>query len=276
MMDNASATAAFRGGKESPDAATTSSAERPPPLIACKRSFAVGFNLVAFILLLLVLIIALAFMMVVDNRNGECQLIATLLLGSCDYDYKMQTRRSSTRNRSTSLSPSAFYDVLTLSSYRWPVSPPKARICTMQSSMYPNRHPNTLPLRHRGDGSCSTVPTHRNSGLSSVADHGHRPSTAQELAYERQDKPRNPAVLNALRELDFHRMLVSFPSLMARVRRFTVPLPTQVSSIRSVPLRLTRCLYINRQPYVGGVACYVSPTLVPSPLPDGASAMAET
>ena len=53
MMANASTTAAFRGGKASPDAVTTLSAERPPPLIACRRSFAAGFNPVVFILLLL-------------------------------------------------------------------------------------------------------------------------------------------------------------------------------------------------------------------------------
>ena len=75
MMANASTTAAFRGGKASPDAATTSSAERPPALIACKRSFPAGFNLVMFMLLvllvLLVAIVLFAFMMiVVDNRNG--------------------------------------------------------------------------------------------------------------------------------------------------------------------------------------------------------------
>jgi hypothetical protein len=36
---------------------------------------------------------------------------------------------------------------------------------------------------------------------------------------------------NIPRERDFDRMLVSFPSLMARVRQFTVPLPSQVSLI---------------------------------------------
>ena len=75
MMANASTTAAFKGGKAPPDAATASRAERPPPLIACRRPFGVGFNQVAFILLLLltslVPIVAFAFMMmVVDNRNG--------------------------------------------------------------------------------------------------------------------------------------------------------------------------------------------------------------
>jgi hypothetical protein len=49
MMANASTTAAFRGGKVA-RRATTSSAERPPPLIACRRSFPVGFNPVVFIL----------------------------------------------------------------------------------------------------------------------------------------------------------------------------------------------------------------------------------
>ena len=75
MMANASTTAAFKGGKAPPDAATASSAERPPPLIACRRSFPTGFNPLVFILLLVVVslvpIVAFAFMMmVVDNRNG--------------------------------------------------------------------------------------------------------------------------------------------------------------------------------------------------------------
>jgi hypothetical protein len=75
MMAKASTTAAFRGGKASPDALTTSSAERPPPLIACRRSFSMGFNPVVFILLLLLMslvsIVVFAFMMmVVDKRNG--------------------------------------------------------------------------------------------------------------------------------------------------------------------------------------------------------------
>ena len=66
------------------DTATTLSAERPPPLIICRSLFPVGFNPVVFILLvllvLLVPIVAFTFMMmVVDNRNGECQLIAMLL-----------------------------------------------------------------------------------------------------------------------------------------------------------------------------------------------------
>jgi len=95
MMANASTTAAFRGGKASLDAVTASSAERPPPLIACRRSFAVGFDPVVFKLLVsLVPIVAFAFMMmVVDNRNGERQfeLVAKLLkvLWSCDYDEKL-------------------------------------------------------------------------------------------------------------------------------------------------------------------------------------------
>ena len=81
MMANASVTAAFRGGKASPDA---SSAERPPPLITCRRSFPAGTKPVVFILLMslmsLVPIVAFAFMMmVVDNRKGERQLIATRL-----------------------------------------------------------------------------------------------------------------------------------------------------------------------------------------------------
>lgn len=43
----------------------------------------------------------------------------------------------------------------------------------------------------------------------------------------------------------FDHMLVSFPALMVRVRQFTIPLLTQVSSIQIIPLHLTRCLYIN-------------------------------
>ena len=58
MMANASTTGPFRGGKASPDAVTASSAERPPPLIACRRSFAAGFNPVVFILLLLLVLLA--------------------------------------------------------------------------------------------------------------------------------------------------------------------------------------------------------------------------
>ena len=82
IMANASTTAAFSGGKVSPDAATTSSEERPPPLIACRRSFPAGFNPVVFIFLVsLVLIAAVAFMvMVVDNRNGGRQFTTTLLV----------------------------------------------------------------------------------------------------------------------------------------------------------------------------------------------------
>ena len=72
MMANASMAANFRGGRMSPDAATTSSAERPPRLIACTRSFPAEFNAVVFILsVLLVPIVKFAFiMMVVDSRNG--------------------------------------------------------------------------------------------------------------------------------------------------------------------------------------------------------------
>jgi len=78
MMANASPTTAFRGGKVS---VAASNAERPPPLIACRRSFAVGFNPVVFTSLVsLVPIVAFVFMMmVVDNRNGERQSGAKLL-----------------------------------------------------------------------------------------------------------------------------------------------------------------------------------------------------
>ena len=71
MMANASMTAAFRVGKVSSDAATTSSAERRPALIACRRAFLAGFNPEMFMLLvLLVPIVAFAFMMmVVDNKE---------------------------------------------------------------------------------------------------------------------------------------------------------------------------------------------------------------
>ena len=63
----------------SPDTATTSSAERPPPLITCRMSFPAGSNAVVFILLVsLVLlgpIVAFAFMMmVVDNRNVRASI----------------------------------------------------------------------------------------------------------------------------------------------------------------------------------------------------------
>ena len=64
------------------------------------------------------------------------------------------------------------------------------------------------------------------------------------------------------RELDFDRMLASFPSLMAHVRQFTVLLPT---SIRSVSRRLACCLRNNRQLYVEGVACYVAHMLFALP-----------
>ena len=76
MMANTSTTAALRGGKVSPDAATTSSAGRPPPLITCKRSFPAGFKAVVFILLVLLgPIVAFAFMMmVVDNRNVRASI----------------------------------------------------------------------------------------------------------------------------------------------------------------------------------------------------------
>ena len=83
MMANASMTAAFRGGKASPDAATASSAETPPPLITSRRSFPTEVKSVLFILLLLLVslvpIVAFAYMMmVVDNRSGERQFIASL------------------------------------------------------------------------------------------------------------------------------------------------------------------------------------------------------
>ena len=71
-----------------PDAATMLSEGSPPPLlIACRRSFPTGFNPVVFILLvLLVQIVAFAFMMmVVEDRNGECQSLRRVLW-SCDYD----------------------------------------------------------------------------------------------------------------------------------------------------------------------------------------------
>ena len=80
MMANASTTATFRGGKVSSDAATTSSAERPRALIACRRSFPAEFKPEMFILLvLLVPIVAFAFMMmVVDNKNGESAIRASI------------------------------------------------------------------------------------------------------------------------------------------------------------------------------------------------------
>ena len=79
MMANASTTAAFRGGKVSPDAAATWSAGSLPPLITCRRSFPAGFNAVVFILLVLLVLlgpmVAFAFMMmVVDNRNVRASI----------------------------------------------------------------------------------------------------------------------------------------------------------------------------------------------------------
>jgi hypothetical protein len=123
MMANASTTASFRGGKVSPDVATTSSAERPPVLITCRKSFPVGFKFILLALLvLLVPIVAFAFMMmVVDNRNDYsvnchvakvcCGHVTTPLL----YQY------------CNSLSGYPFYDFLIIFYYRSPVSPPKYR-----------------------------------------------------------------------------------------------------------------------------------------------------
>ena len=88
MMANVSMTTAFRGGKVSPDTAATSSAERPPTLIACSSLSPAGFNPVVFILLVLLvpIVVFTIMMMVVDNRNRERQLIATLHgLWSCEY-----------------------------------------------------------------------------------------------------------------------------------------------------------------------------------------------
>ena len=58
-------------------------------------------------------------------------------------------------------------------------------------------------------------------------------------------------MLNTLWELDFDCMLVSFPSLMAHVQQFAVPL----LSFQSARHCLALCLYVNRQLYVGGVVC---------------------
>ena len=76
----------------SPDAATTSSEGSPPLLIACRRSFPVGFNRVVFILLVLLVslvpIVVFAFMMMVDNRTGwsaNCHC-HSCVLWSCDHD----------------------------------------------------------------------------------------------------------------------------------------------------------------------------------------------
>ena len=90
MMANASTTAAFRGGKVSPAAATTWSAGSPPPLITCKRSFPAGFNSVVFILLVVLVllgpIVAFAFMMmVVDNRNVRASIKRRLPRGCCSH-----------------------------------------------------------------------------------------------------------------------------------------------------------------------------------------------
>ena len=87
MIANASTTAAFRGGKVSPDAATAWSAGSPPPLITCKRSFPAGFNSVVFMLLVLLgPIVAFAFMMmVVDNRNVRASIKHQLPRGCCSH-----------------------------------------------------------------------------------------------------------------------------------------------------------------------------------------------
>ena len=70
MMTNTSATATFRGEKVSPEAATTSSAERPPVLITCRRSFPVRFKFILLVLLLPMVDFAFM-MMVVDNRQRQ-------------------------------------------------------------------------------------------------------------------------------------------------------------------------------------------------------------
>ena len=90
MMANASTTAAFRGGKVSPDAATTWSAGSPPLLITCRRSFSAEFNAVVFILLVFLVLlgpmVAFAFMMmVVDNRNVRAPIRRHLPRGCCSH-----------------------------------------------------------------------------------------------------------------------------------------------------------------------------------------------
>ena len=90
MMANASTTAAFRGGKVLPDAATAWSAGSPPPLITCRRLFPAGFNpVVPILLVLLVLlgpIVAFVFMMmVVDNRNVRVSIKRQLPRGCCSH-----------------------------------------------------------------------------------------------------------------------------------------------------------------------------------------------
>ena len=74
-------------------------------------------------------------------------------------------------------------------------------------------------------------------------------------------------MLNTLRELDFNRILVSFPSLMARVRLFTVPLPTQVSSIRFHVASPAAC--ISTVNFTSEDLCATPPLCSTPPLADG-------
>ena len=153
-MANASTTAAFSGGKVSPDAATTSSEERPPPLIACRRSFPAGFNPVVFIFLVsLVLIVAVAFMvMVVDNRNGERQFTTTLLV-RCGH---VTTTKILHTNTAKDLSRSTFYNCPTLFYYKGQFLPQSK---DLHNAILPCTQIDTQahPFSYRGGGSCSIV-----------------------------------------------------------------------------------------------------------------------
>ena len=128
----------------SSDATTASSAERSPPLIACGRSFAVGFDPVVSILLLLaslVLIVVFAsMMMVIDNRIGKRQSVANLLR-CCGH----VTTTNNMQGASNTVVRQA-YESISLRFLGCPdpilpstaIFPLKSRICTMQYSMYPN------------------------------------------------------------------------------------------------------------------------------------------
>jgi hypothetical protein len=203
MMANASTTAAFSGGKVSPDAATTSSAERPPLLIACRRSFPVGFNPVMFIsLVLLVPIVAFAFMMmVVDNRNGERQLI-------------VETERpgqTTTKCKCTnSISMSKFLEWRISTQLRLPLP-------TQQSLAYDDvEHPPGVGL----PSYARLLPTANPSFVNPKRSTSPPPLPV----YQRATVRWRCCMLRCL-------YARPPPSLMARVRQFTIPAPTKAPPI---------------------------------------------
>ena len=85
MMANASTTAAFRGGKVLPDAATAWSAGSPPPLITCRRLFPAGFNPVVPILLVLLVLLGpiVAFARAFVHWKFRRRITAIVYGGSC-------------------------------------------------------------------------------------------------------------------------------------------------------------------------------------------------